>query len=66
MKLTIAHWTINQKLALLVGVLGFLAVVAGNPYHGAETTLNAKEAPFEAATIANVVIIPSHAASTAS
>lgn len=43
MRLTIAHWTINQKLALLAGVLGFFAVVAGNPYHGAETTLNAKD-----------------------
>lgn len=43
MKLSIRDWNINQKLALLVGALGFLALFAGSPYKGAEVKLDSKE-----------------------
>jgi rhodanese-related sulfurtransferase len=35
--------SLNQKLALVAGVLGFLAIFAGNPYTGNTATLNVKE-----------------------
>lgn len=35
--------SLNQKLALVAGVLGFLALFAGNPYRGHTATLNVKE-----------------------
>ena len=43
MKLSISNWTINQKLALVVGVLGFLAVFAGSPYKGFTSTVDSQE-----------------------
>ena len=43
MKNFLAHLTLNRKLALVAFVLGFLALFAGSPYHGAEATVNAKE-----------------------
>jgi hypothetical protein len=36
-------FTLNQKLALVAGVLGFLAIFAGSPYKGNTATLNVKE-----------------------
>jgi rhodanese-related sulfurtransferase len=35
--------TLNRKLALVAGALGFLALFAGNPYKGSTATLNVKE-----------------------
>jgi rhodanese-related sulfurtransferase len=37
------HFTLNQKLALVVGLLGFFAIFAGNPYRGNTATMNVKE-----------------------
>lgn len=35
--------TLNKKLGLTVGFLGFVAVFAGNPYKGSGATVNVKE-----------------------
>ncbi len=35
--------SLNQKLALIVGALGFLAVFAGSPYKGNTATMNVRE-----------------------
>lgn len=35
--------SLNQKLALILGALGFLAVFAGSPYKGNTATMNVKE-----------------------
>jgi rhodanese-related sulfurtransferase len=35
--------SLNQKLALVAGILGFLAIFAGNPYKGNTATMNVKE-----------------------
>jgi rhodanese-related sulfurtransferase len=43
MKLSIRDWNVNQKLALLVGALGFLALFAGSPYKGSEVKVDSKE-----------------------
>ncbi|MFH0990016.1 MAG: rhodanese-like domain-containing protein [bacterium] len=43
MKKYFASLSLNAKLALTAFVLGFVALFAGNPYHGSEATLNAKE-----------------------
>ncbi|MEX0601992.1 MAG: rhodanese-like domain-containing protein, partial [Bacteroidota bacterium] len=34
---------LNKKLGITVGALGLIALVAGNPYQGHRTTINAKE-----------------------
>jgi rhodanese-related sulfurtransferase len=43
MKLTTRNWNINEKLAAGIGILGFLAIFAANPYKGARTEIDAKE-----------------------
>lgn len=43
MKFSFNKWTINQKLALAVGVLGFLAVFAGSPYKGFTSKVDSQE-----------------------
>jgi hypothetical protein len=43
MKFSFSNWTINQKLAAIVGVLGFFALFAGDPYQGSTATIDAKE-----------------------
>ncbi|HEY6952481.1 MAG TPA: rhodanese-like domain-containing protein [Bacteroidota bacterium] len=43
MTLSARHWTINKKLAALVGSLGFLALIAANPYKGSRLELNGRE-----------------------
>jgi rhodanese-related sulfurtransferase len=43
MKFSIGQWSINQKLALFIGGLGFLAVFAGSPYKGSEVKIDSKE-----------------------
>jgi rhodanese-related sulfurtransferase len=43
MKDLFMHLTLNRKLGLAALILGFLALFAGNPYHGSEATVNAKE-----------------------
>jgi rhodanese-related sulfurtransferase len=43
MKTFFAQLSLNQKLGLLAFVLGFVALFAGNPYHGTVATVNAKE-----------------------
>ena len=43
MKISIGNWTLNQKLAALVGVLGFIALFAGNPYQGSTATIDTRE-----------------------
>ena len=43
MKFSISNWTINQKLAAIVGVLGFFALFAGDPYQGSTATIDARE-----------------------
>ncbi len=35
--------SLNQKLAIVVGVLGFLAIFAGSPYRGNTATMNVKD-----------------------
>ena len=35
--------SLNQKLALILGILGFLAAFAGSPYTGNTATMNVKE-----------------------
>jgi rhodanese-related sulfurtransferase len=35
--------SLNQKLALVVGLLGFLAIFVGSPYKGHTATMNVKE-----------------------
>lgn len=43
MKFTLASLTLNQKLALVAGALGFFAIFAGSPYTGNTVTINVKE-----------------------
>jgi rhodanese-related sulfurtransferase len=43
MKDLIGRLSLNKTLGLIALVLGFLALFAGNPYHGSEATVNAKE-----------------------
>ncbi len=43
MKFTLSSLTPNQKLALVAGLFGFLAIFAGSPYTGSTATINAKE-----------------------
>ena len=43
MKRFFAGLTLNTKLGMGVLVLGFVALFAGNPYHGADVKVNAKE-----------------------
>lgn len=43
MKISFKNWTINQKLALVIGALGFLAVFAGSPYKGFTTKIDTLE-----------------------
>ncbi len=43
MKNSWKQWTVNRILAAIVGALGFLAVLAGNPYRGSAVEVNAKE-----------------------
>lgn len=43
MKFTLSSLTFNQKLALVAGLFGFLAIFAGSPYTGSTATINAKE-----------------------
>ncbi len=43
MKFTGRGWSINQKLAAIAGALGFLAVIAANPYKGPKAEINATE-----------------------
>lgn len=43
MKFSFSSWTINQKLALVVGVVGFLAVFAGSPYKGFTSKIDSQE-----------------------
>ena len=35
--------SLNKKLALILGILGFLAIFAGSPYRGNTATINVKE-----------------------
>lgn len=43
MKFSFSTLTLNQKLAVVVGVLGFLAVFAGSPYQGFTSKINSQE-----------------------
>lgn len=43
MKVRVPSLTPNQKLALLAGLFGFLALFAGSPYTGNTATINVKE-----------------------
>lgn len=43
MRTILSKLTVNQKLAILAGVLGFLAIFAGSPYTGNTTTMNVKD-----------------------
>ncbi|HCA81227.1 MAG TPA: hypothetical protein DEP53_15960 [Bacteroidetes bacterium] len=43
MKFSLNNLTINQKLALIIGSLGFLAVFAGSPYKGFTSTIDSEE-----------------------
>jgi rhodanese-related sulfurtransferase len=43
MKLSIGNWTLNRKLALLIGGLGFLAIFAGSPYKGFTSKVDSQE-----------------------
>jgi len=43
MKTIFGTLSLNQKLALVAGVLGFLALFAGNPYQGHTATIDVKE-----------------------
>lgn len=43
MKFSLKNWTINQRLALVVGALGFFAIFAGSPYKGFTSKVNAQE-----------------------
>lgn len=43
MKMSIADLPLNRKLALLVGMLGLIAALVGNPYSGYSVNLDAKE-----------------------
>lgn len=43
MKQILTGLSLNKKLAITAFVLGFLALFIGNPYHGAEAKVNAKE-----------------------
>ena len=43
MKFSFSNWTINQKLALVVAVFGFLAVFAGSPYKGFTSKIDSQE-----------------------
>jgi len=47
--------SLNGRLALVAFALGFLALFAGTPYHGAEAVLNAKELSLVMATDADQV-----------
>ncbi|MBX2991066.1 MAG: rhodanese-like domain-containing protein [Bacteroidetes bacterium] len=43
MKAIFSHLSFNQKLAIVAGVLGFLAIFAGSPYTSNTATMNVKE-----------------------
>lgn len=43
MKFSLSALTLNQKLAIVVGVLGFLSVFAGSPYRGFTSKINSQE-----------------------
>jgi len=43
MKFSLSSLTLNQKLAIVVGVLGFLAVFAGSPYRGFTSKIDSQE-----------------------
>ncbi len=43
MKFTLHNWGINQRLAAVAGLFGFLAVIAANPYKGGNAEINATE-----------------------
>lgn len=43
MKFSYKNLTTNQKLALIIGALGFLAVFAGSPYKGFTSTIDSQE-----------------------
>lgn len=43
MKRPLASMSLNGKLALLIGLLGLMAVIAGNPYSGYSVNLDTKE-----------------------
>ncbi len=43
MNRSIKNWTVNRILAVVVGTLGFLALIAGNPYKGPSVGVSAKE-----------------------
>ena len=43
MKQIISGLSLNKKLAITAFILGLLALFTGNPYHGAEAKVNAKE-----------------------
>jgi len=47
--------SLNGRLAFAAFVLGFLALFAGTPYHGADAVLNAKELSLTMATDADQV-----------
>lgn len=49
--------TLNGRLAVTAFVLGFLALFAGTPYHGADTVVNAKELSLTMAADADQVSV---------
>lgn len=53
----LANLTLNGRLAVVAFVLGFLALFAGTPYHGAEAVLNAKELSLTMASDADQISV---------
>ena len=43
MKFSFSNWSANQKLAAIVGILGFFALFAGDPYQGSTATIDTRE-----------------------